>query len=482
MRNQLYIDGRWVTGSGPMWNVINPATEEVITTIRLADAGDVDRAVTAADKALSHWKKIATAERANLLHSIAQRVHAHRDILIHLQMANSGKPYAEAEIDINAVVETFTYYADGLLSEPGAATINVYPGTCGRIVNTPVGVAGLIVPWNFPMVTTAWKLAPALAAGCTVVIKPSEFTPLAELALAGIIEEVGLPPGVVNVLPGLGAEVGAAMVKDMRVRKISFTGSGLVGKQILRESAEAVKNVSLELGGKSAIIVFADADLHAAAELVMAGIFYNAGQMCSATSRLLVESSIKNELTTLIISKMAEIVVGSPMNDESSMGPLTTALQYQRVIRMVDAAKRSEGATLLAGGKRPTRIGARGFFYEPTLIEVTDPSLEIWTEEVFGPVLSLMQFTDDAHAVELANSSKYGLAASVVSGSESRAERVASELEAGFVTINSPQIVSPKLSWGGYKESSLGRELGRFGLASFQEVKSIIKPSAQTTR
>lgn len=476
VQNKLYINGRWVTGSGPRWDVINPSTEEVISTIHLAGAQDVEEAIHAATTALHQWKSTSPDDRAKYLSDIAERVDGHREALISLQMINSGKPYDEAQVDLEVVVETFQYYADLLREGPMVTKVELdIDGFEAEVLSETVGVAGLIVPWNFPMLTTAWKLAPALAAGCTVVVKPSEFTPLAELALAAIIDEVGLPPGVVNVIPGLGGIVGAKIVEDPRVRKIFFTGSDVVGKKILAQTASSVKNVSLELGGKSPIIIFADAQIDTAVELVTAGIFYNAGQMCSATSRLLVDSEIKDYFLAELLSKVKEIVVGGPGVELATMGPLISNSHYQRVSSMIEAARSTEGVKVLCGGQRPEYAGARGFFYAPTVIEINEPTVDIWREEVFGPVLCVMTFTDECDAVKLANNTVYGLAATVVTSCPEKGSRVAAQLQARFVTVNAPQMVSPKLSWGGYKEISLGRELGKFGLASFQEVKSIVK-------
>ncbi|SDB10838.1 betaine-aldehyde dehydrogenase [Pseudomonas sp. NFACC23-1] len=476
MRNQLYIDGKWKFGGGQRWDVINPATEDVVATIALASEQDADSAVEAASKAFPSWRRTSAEQRSALLLSVAYKVRDYRDALIALQMESSGKPYYEAEIDVVAVAETFEFYAELLHSHPDRCGVDLkVEGFYAEVLAEPVGVAALIVPWNFPMVTTSWKLAAALAAGCTAVVKPSEYTPLAELALADIMAEVGFPPGVVNFVPGLGEVVGTKLISDPRVRKVSFTGSGSVGKSILTQTARSVKNVSLELGGKSPIIVFEDADIDVALDLVVAGIFYNAGQVCSATSRLLISESIRDKFVELLLGKIAEVVVGSPRSGETTMGPLISKLHYDRVLAMVNQARTDSNANIMAGGKRPPGVGARGFFFEPTLIEIFSHECEIWNQEVFGPVLCFMVFHSEEEAIALANSSVYGLAATIVTESGERAERVVNNLEAGFITVNAPQIVSPRLSWGGYKESSQGRELGPYGLASFQEIKSVIK-------
>jgi betaine-aldehyde dehydrogenase len=475
MMNKLYINGHWVEGTGDTWDVVCPVTEEVIQRLVLGSAADMDDAIEAASSAFMKWSRTSPAHRAEYLQRIALGVQENKELLIDLQMRNSGKPFAEAEIDVDAVIDTFSYYAELIAKEPQSheESINVI-GFRGEVTREPIGVAGLISPWNFPMVTTSWKLAPALAAGCTVVVKPSEYTPLAEMALASIIDKVGLPPGVVNFVPGLGHIVGSKLVEDSRVSKVSFTGSGAVGKSIMKQAAETVKNVSLELGGKSPILVFADADIDEAIELVVAGIFYNAGQICSATSRLLVDENIAADFIERLSDRVTVISVGAPSED-AQMGPLVSKTHFQRVVDSVERGLALPGAVARIGGGAVAG-SSRGFFFAPTVIEILDSTHELWQEEIFGPVLCYMTFASEAEAIALANDSKYGLAATVVTGCADRARRVSRNLEAGFVTINAPQIVSPRLSWGGYKESSLGRELGRFGLSSFQEVKSILSP------
>ncbi|OPG72065.1 hypothetical protein B1219_18025 [Pseudomonas ogarae] len=473
MIGKLYIDGQWVDGSGEAWEVVCPVSEKVIQWLKLGSESDMDDAIEAASAAFPLWARTTYSERSGYLHRIAQGIEENRGVLVDLQMRNSGKPFAEAEIDVAAAVETFRYYANLISGVPDSRSVDIgVDGFSAAVVYEPIGVAGLIVPWNFPMVTTSWKVAPALAAGCTVVVKPSEFTPLAEMALASIIDKARLPAGVVNFVPGRGELVGRKLVEDPRVRKVSFTGSSGVGKEIMRQCAGTVKNVSLELGGKSPILVFDDADIDEALELVVSGIFYNAGQMCSATSRLLVHESISRQFIEKLVERCTEITVGAP-SEGAQMGPLVSKAHFDRVKEMVERGSKVSGAAIVAGGKSSIRK-SKGFFYEPTLIEITDPSHELWQEEIFGPVLAYMTFSSEEEAISLANDSAYGLAATVSTSSSDRASRVARQLEAGFVTVNAPQIVSPLLSWGGFKESSLGRELGVYGLSAFQEVKSML--------
>lgn len=479
MYQSTFIDGKWGQGSGEAWQVVSPVSEEAIATIQLAGPVDASRAVDAANRAYPSWRKTTPAVRADYLIAIADRVEVHREKLISVQIQNSGKPHLEAMLDVEAVIGTFRYYANLLGEHPVEEDVSEglsVPGFKGMIRRDPVGVAALIVPWNFPMVTTAWKVAPALAAGCTVVVKASEFSPVAEIELMAIIEEVGLPPGVVNMLIGRGELVGPTLISDPRVRKVSFTGSDRVGKQILRETSAEVKNISLELGGKSPIIVFDDANMDEAVDLVAAGAFYNAGQMCSATSRLLIQSSIREEFIGRLVERISGLQVGNPFSQEIEMGPLISKDHYDRVAAMVERAK-EQGAKALVGGERYRSAGGKGYFYSPTLIEVNDLSLEIWNREVFGPVLCFTSFENDDEALDIANDSEYGLAAAIVTSDAKRIQRFTQELEAGYLTVNAPQIVSPNMSWGGYKASSMGRELGPYGLAAFQEIKSVVAPA-----
>jgi betaine-aldehyde dehydrogenase len=334
----------------------------------------------------------------------------------------------------------------------------------------PVGVAALIVPWNFPMVTTAWKLAPALAAGCTVVLKPSEVTPLPELALAAIVAEAGVPPGVFNVVNGTGAEVGAPLVAHPLVAKVSFTGSTAIGEQVMKTAAETIKGVSLELGGKSSIIVFGDADLDLAVDLVAGGAFYNAGQMCSATSRVLVEQSMADALIERLAARATQTVVGDPFEPGVQMGPLTNRAQYERVQRFIAQGK-AGGARLVIGGEVPA---GPGYFVKPTMFVDVPADSAVWREEIFGPVLCVRSFDTEEEAIDAANDTEFGLVATVVTRDAVRGKRVADALAAGVVWINVPQLIFPQTSWGGYGQSSIGRELGPFGLAAFQEIKQVL--------
>jgi betaine-aldehyde dehydrogenase len=474
LRTKLYIDGIWRNAEGGRrLQVVNPSTEETIAEVEAGSATDVDTAVRAAVKAFRAWKTTTGAQRAALLRAIARGVEARRDDLATLQSRNNGKPLAEAQIDVSDVVATFDYYAGlaGQLDETGESAVELPSGDYRAVIRRePAGVVGLIVPWNFPMVTTAWKLAPALAAGCTVVLKPSEVTPLPELELAAVIAEAGVPAGVLNVVTGTGVDVGAPLAAHPLVAKVSFTGSTGVGEQVMKTAAATIKGVSLELGGKSSIIVFADADLDLAVELVAGGGFFNAGQMCSATSRVLVERPIADALIARLAERARQLVVGDPFMPGVQMGPLTNRAQYERVQRYIAQGK-ADGAGNVIEGAIPA---GPGYFVKPTIFIDVPADSAVWREEIFGPVLCVRSFDTEDEAISIANDTEYGLVATVVTGDRAREKRVADGLDAGVVWVNAPQVIFPQTSWGGYKRSSIGRELGPFGLAAFQEIKQVL--------
>ncbi len=473
--NGVYIDGEWRAGHDVL-EVINPATETHLAQVSAGDSVAVTQAVGAASRAFTEWSKTTGHERGALLRNIAQGVREQREPLMHLQSSNNGKPLFEAGIDVDDVIATFEYYAavaedlDAGQDRPVALPSDDFSA---RLRREPCGVVGLIVPWNFPMVTTAWKLAPALAAGCCVVLKPSEVTPLAELQLARIIADSGLPAGVFNLVCGTGLAVGAPLAAERRVAKISFTGSNAVGVQVMQRAAETIKGVSLELGGKSSLLVLADADLDLAVELACGGGFFNAGQMCSATSRVLVADSLADEFLQRLQVRAEGIRVADPFAEDVEMGALINRAQYQRVRAHIQRGI-EDGARLLCGGERPADL-ATGFFIRPTVFTEVPLDSALWNEEIFGPVLCVRRFATEDEAIALANDSDFGLVASVVSADAETAERVANALQAGLVWINAPQVIFPQTAWGGYKQSSIGRELGPWGLAAFQEIKHVIR-------
>ncbi|MCX2899379.1 aldehyde dehydrogenase family protein [Pseudomonas mandelii] len=471
----LFIDGQWSAGPEHL-RVINPSTEALLTTVNGGDAGAVEQAVTAAAAAFESWSQTSGAERGAILRNIAKGVQASRDRLMHLQSSNNGKPLFEAAIDVDDVIATFEYYAglaEGLDAKQDSPVELPTDDFRARVRREPCGVVGLIVPWNFPMVTTAWKLAPALAAGCCVVLKPSEVTPLPELELAAIIARSGLPRGVFNLVCGTGLAVGAPLSADPRIAKISFTGSNAVGVQVMQRAAETVKGVSLELGGKSSLLVLADADLELAVEVACGGGFFNAGQMCSATSRVLVADELADEFILRLKARAEAIRVADPFDPSVEMGALVNQAQYQRVLGHIDRGL-SAGAKLICGGNRPADL-PRGYFLQPTIFTEVPLDSALWCEEIFGPVLCVRRFASEAEAIALANDSQFGLVASVVTGNAETADRVANALQAGLVWINAPQVIFPQTAWGGYKQSSLGRELGPWGLQAFQEIKHVIR-------
>ncbi|WP_095184083.1 aldehyde dehydrogenase family protein [Pseudomonas sp. Irchel 3H9] len=473
--NGVYIDGEWRAGHDVL-EVINPATESRLAQVSVGDMAAVTQAVDAASRAFAGWSKSTGRERGALLRKIAQGVREQREALMHLQSSNNGKPLFEAGIDVDDVIATFEYYAgvaedlDAGQDRPVALPSDEFSA---RLRREPCGVVGLIVPWNFPMVTTAWKLAPVLASGCCVVLKPSEVTPLAELQLARIIAESGLPAGVFNLVCGTGLAVGAPLAADRRVAKISFTGSNAVGVQVMQRAAETIKGVSLELGGKSSLLVLADADLDLAVELACGGGFFNAGQMCSATSRVLVADTLADEFLQRLRARAEGIRVADPFAEDVEMGALINRAQYQRVVGHIQRGI-EDGARLLCGGERPADL-ARGYFIRPTVFTAVPLDSALWNEEIFGPVLCVRSFATEDEAIGLANDSDFGLVASVVGADVESAERVANALQAGLVWINAPQVIFPQTAWGGYKQSSIGRELGPWGLAAFQEIKHVIR-------
>jgi betaine-aldehyde dehydrogenase len=464
----VLLDGVWQQGRGPVLEIIDPARAEVFAQVSGADADAVAATTQAARRALPAWSRLPPRQRGEILRAIARNVEAARTELVALQMRNNGKPRHEAEMDVGDVVATFDYYAgccdsgSGLMPRPVELPDDAFSA---KVRFEPVGVVGLIVPWNFPMVTTAWKLAPALAAGCSVVLKPSELTPLAEIELAKIIQQSGLPAGVLNLVCG-GADVGAALVAQPAIAKISFTGSTQVGQAVMRTAAAHMTRVSLELGGKSALIVLDDADLDLAVELALGGAYFNAGQMCSATSRILVARELYPEFVERFKAGAQALTPGA------DIGPLISQAQYRRVQNHIRQGV-EDGGLLLCGGATPAAL-MPGYYIEPALFVDLPAHSALWHEEIFGPVACVRAFADDAEVIALANDNPYGLVATVVGGDSERAERLAAELEVGTVWVNSPQVIFPHTAWGGRKLSGLGRELGPWGLAAFQEIKHVI--------
>ncbi len=477
--DKQFIGNRWVPSAGQRrLPVTNPYREEVIAEVTVGDPADVDSAVAAARRALPAWRASSGAERAVYLEGFAEALTRRRDELIRLSSTNNGKVLAEAGIDLDDAIACYRYYARQareLDQRQGRLVELERDGIEARCYHDPVGVVGLITPWNFPLVTSAWKLAPALAAGCTVVLKPSEVTPLPERALAEIALEVDLPAGVLNLLFGDGEGIGAPLAAHPGVDKVSFTGSNRVGEAVMRAAAERTADVSLELGGKSPILVMEDADPEQAADWVMAGIYFNAGQICSATSRLIAHEAIADRLYDALAVRIDALVLGNPLEDMTDMGPLTSARQRENVQAYLAIA---EGERLRAVRDASHRtLPQRGYFVAPTLYRDVPTHSRLWREEIFGPVLCARSVASEEEAIELANDSDFGLAATVVSGDGERARRVGRQLQAGSVWLNSEQLVLPETGWGGFKRSGIGRELGPWGISAYLAVKHLVGPA-----
>ncbi|WP_122523291.1 aldehyde dehydrogenase family protein [Pannonibacter phragmitetus] len=473
----VFLNGAWHTGTaGTALTAVSPSTAEVFAEFVPASPAQAQAAAEAASLAFPHWRRTSGAERAEYLAAFAEGLRARKPDLVALQMLNSGKPRFEAEIDVEDAAATFDYYA-GLAREmdagQGKPLALADPALGGRSFLEPLGPVALIVPWNFPMVTTAWKLAPALAAGCTAVLKPSEFTTLAELVYGDIALACGLPAGVLNIVPGGGA-IGGALCTNPVFRKISFTGSNATGARVMAAAAERTVPVSLELGGKSPLVVLEGSDPATAADIIAAGIFFNAGQMCSATSRVILPAASSASIEEALLAKVRSLQLGGPGLAEADMGPLTTRPQFGKVQGYLRQAA-AGGLTCLHGGKAADIDG--GFFIEPTVFRDVPASHPVWREEIFGPVVALTTAPSPDEAMALANDTDYGLAATVVGPDADEAQAFAARIDAGHVWINTPQIIFPNTAWGGFKGSGIGRELGPWGLSAYCAVKFITRPS-----
>jgi betaine-aldehyde dehydrogenase len=476
MQTQLFINGAWVApvarGTLP---VIDPATERVVHHIPAGTAPDADAAVQAARAAFDHgpWPRMTGAARAKVLRAIAQGIRDRLPELAQLEVIDNGKPLPEAEWDLGDAAGCFDFYAALAEDLDNAVEPLILPDArfMAKVVREPVGVAVAIIPWNYPLLMASWKIAPALAAGCTMVLKPSEHTSLTALELGRIVQDVGLPPGVLNIVTGLGATVGQALVDHPGVDKIAFTGSVPTGARLMAAAAKDVKAISLELGGKSPFVVFADSDIDKAVEWIMFGIFWNQGQVCSATSRVLVERSLYMPLLARLVAEAQKITIGSGLDAGTLLGPLVNEAQYHKVLGFIDRAV-AAGATLATGGKAQH---PKGYFVAPTILTDVALDAEAWVEEIFGPVVCIRPFDTEDEAVRLANDTRFGLAAAVMSADDARAERVAAAFRAGIVWINCSQPTFTEAPWGGYKQSGIGRELGRWGLDNYLETKQITR-------
>jgi aldehyde dehydrogenase (NAD+) len=473
-RKHLFIDNEWRPASGGRtMEVINPATEEVIATVASADASDVDAAVAAARAALTGpWGKMSARDRGRLVRRLADRLLERADEVARLETLHNGKPIFESrQIEIPAAAECLEYYA-GWADKVMGETIPVKGNYFTYTLREPLGVVAAIVPWNFPLLLATWKVAPALACGNTVILKPASQTPLTALALGEIAGEVGLPPGVLNVITGPGSTAGQAIVEHPGIDKIAFTGDTSTGKAIMRSAAETLKKITLELGGKSPNIVLPDADLDAALRGATTGIFYGKGEVCAAGSRLLVDRSIRSEFMDKLSARAKKMVAGDPLDPRTRYGALASKKQLETVERYVAAGTR-EGAALVAGGQR-TDIGTgKGYFYQPTIFDNVTPAMTIAREEIFGPVLAVIEFADLDEAIARANDTQYGLAAAVWTRDIKKAHYVARRLQAGTVWVNTYNIYDTAAPFGGYKASGFGREMSAHAIEHYTQLKSV---------
>ena len=463
----LFIDGETVEGSSTR-ELVEPATGEVFGTAQLAGEAEVDRAVAAARAALDGpWLKTPPAERSRLLHALADAIHANRGELAELEARNVGKAISSVKLELASAIGNFRFYASAIATIGGRSS-PIGGSILSYTLKEPVGVAGQIVPWNYPLQMATWKLAPALAAGCAVVLKPDPQTPATALRLAELAVEVGIPAGVVNVVPGEGPTTGAYLVRHPGIDKVAFTGSTRTGGEIMRLCSEPIKRLTLELGGKSPNLVFADAELESAIPSAVWSIYYSAGQSCEARSRVLVEQPLYDEFVSAFAEKAGGLRVGDPLDPETQMGSLISTAHRERVHSFVEGA-RGEGAEVVLGGEPGDHA-----FYPPTVVAGIDNSATIAQEEVFGPVVTIIPFADEADAVRIANDVKYGLMASVWTSDPGRGHRLASRIKSGTVGINLPYTAFPGLPFGGYKQSGFGRELGLDSLELYLETKSVL--------
>ncbi|HEX6822081.1 MAG TPA: aldehyde dehydrogenase family protein [Candidatus Sulfotelmatobacter sp.] len=473
-RGRLLINGQWTEGS-KTFNTMNPATGEMLTQIAEASAADVDRAVHAARQAFEDasgaWRKMSSSERGRLIWKLADLVDKNIEELAELETLDNGKPIFESRyVDMPMVVDVLRYYA-GLATKIHGETVNTSEAAFTYTLREPVGVVGLIIPWNFPLLLASWKIGPALACGNTIVLKPAEQTPLTTLKLGELAIEAGFPAGVINIVTG-GPETGEAIVAHPGIDKIAFTGSTAVGKEIMRGAADTLKRVTLELGGKSPNIVFSDADVDLAVKGAINGIFYGKGEVCNAGSRLFLERKLKDEFTEKLVVRASKMKPADPLDPKTRLGAIVSQEQMQTVLNYIDAGKK-DGAKLVAGGNRVWVDGSKGFFIEPTIFGEVKNDMKIAREEIFGPVLSVLSFDDLDDVIEQANNNSYGLAAAVWTRDVKKAHSVSRRLKAGTVWINTYGLMDAALPFGGYKSSGFGRELGAHAVEHYTELKTV---------
>ena len=473
MQTQLFIDGRFVPSlSGETLATLNPHDNSVIAEVAMANHADVDRAVAAAKAAFPKWSKMAGAERGRLLLKLADAIEANADRLARLESIDTGHPIRDTRhLDVPRTAVTFRYFG-GMADKFEGSVIPVEQGFLNYLTREPVGIVGQVVPWNFPLMFTSWKMAPALAAGNCVIMKPAELTPLSSLAIAELMAEVGFPAGVVNILPGLGHVAGQYIAEHPEIGKVAFTGSTAVGRKIVQASSGNLKKVQLELGGKGANIVFGDANIDAVVQGSAFGIFHNQGQACIAASRMIVHESVADEVLEKFVALARSIRIGDPLDPSTEMGPLTSRQHRDRVLSYVDIA-REQGGRVLSGGKSPDNTAlANGCYVEPTIVEAK-PTDRVSQEEVFGPFMSVTTFRTDEEALAIANGTEYGLGAGLWTRDLQRAHLIAREIHSGMVWVNCYKRVSPGSPFGGVGASGYGREMGFEAMREYTQAKSV---------